>query len=359
VNEWLESFYKDPDLKRTLLEAFLPAFDGYVAEALGGPVPAEFVESLASSYVDRHLGSSLAQLQEIVGTAADPLAALSERFDEWEEKRPTKVARNEMVRSANAAAVQQMRERGVTKKVWVTSGGSCPFCVELDGTVIEVDSFFFTEGDELNPEGAEAPMHFESSLGHPPIHQGCNCTVEAVTETELVARTEGDFDHPEAVDSALDEFNGTWTDDQEQSIVLDPVTGEARWRGTGEVTSVDMSGLSDDIWRDSVMVHTHPRDGAFSAADLGLMIEKDVAEMRVTGPTRIFVIKRPEGGWVGASRSGVSEHWNQNFADGAKLPKDEVAQLTGGGDSWALNVNNYAVQVTAETYGWEYRVLAR
>lgn len=184
--QWLDEFYGDPELRSTLLESFLPVFSNYVSEAVGTDVAADFVLSLAESYVDRHLGSSRAQLQEVIKGADDPLVALAQRFDEWEEKRPEKVARNELVRSANAAQVQQFREAGVTKMVWRASGGdTCPFCTELDGVIISVDGTFFEKGDELNPEGATAPIHFESSLGHPPVHQGCVCSVEAVMETEV------------------------------------------------------------------------------------------------------------------------------------------------------------------------------
>jgi hypothetical protein len=186
VIDWLQDFYDDPALRETLMRSFLPVFSSYVREATGGPVAAPFVQALAESYVDRHLGSSRAQLQEVVKGADDPLAALTARFDEWEQKRPEKVAKNELVRSANAAQVEQFREAGVTKMVWRASGGkTCPFCTELDGTIISVDGTFFEEGDTLNPEGVTAPIHFESSLGHPPVHQGCVCSVEAVTETEL------------------------------------------------------------------------------------------------------------------------------------------------------------------------------
>jgi hypothetical protein len=186
VIEWLDDFYGDPDLRDTLMESFLPAFSGYVSEAVG-PVAAPFVQALAEAYVQHHLDSSRIQLQEVLKGADDPLAALSARFAEWEEKRPTKVARNELVRSANAAQVQQMRERGVTRKVWVASGGSCPYCAGLDGTVVGIEETFFTEGDEYAPEGAESPMTFTSSIGHPPVHQGCDCSIAEDTETTTVA----------------------------------------------------------------------------------------------------------------------------------------------------------------------------
>jgi hypothetical protein len=177
VIQWLDEFYGDPELRSTLMESFLPAFSSYVSEAVGGPVASTFITALAESYVDRHLGSSRAQLQEVL-KGDESLGALSARFDEWEEKRPGKVARNELVRSANAAQVQQMRERGVTRKVWVSSGGSCPYCTGLDGRVVGIEETFFGEGDEYEPEGAESPMTFSSSIGHPPVHQGCDCSIE-------------------------------------------------------------------------------------------------------------------------------------------------------------------------------------
>lgn len=187
--EWLDQFYNDPDLRASMTREYLPLFSEYIDQATPGTSQPEFVESLVESYVDRYLGSSRAQLQEVIKGSADPLTDLAARFDEWQEKRPEKVSKNELVRSANAAHVEQLRMKGVTKKKWVTVGSdTCPFCKSLNGTVISVDTNFFDKGDSLNPEGAEAPMHFESSLGHPPIHQGCNCTVESAFNEEQVGK---------------------------------------------------------------------------------------------------------------------------------------------------------------------------
>jgi hypothetical protein len=189
VIQWLDEFYGDPELRSTLMESFLPAFSSYVSEAVGGPVASSFITALAESYVDRHLGSSRAQLQEVLKDN-ESLEALQARFTEWEEKRPGKVARNELVRSANAAQVEQMKTRGVTRKVWVASGGSCPYCTGLDGRTVAIEEAFFTPDDEYSPEGAESPMTFTSSIGHPPVHQGCDCSISEETETTTVALDE-------------------------------------------------------------------------------------------------------------------------------------------------------------------------
>jgi len=184
VIEWLDKFYASDDLRRTLEAAFGPAFASYAAEiwlASGGTgdPPLEFVQALASSYVTHHLDSSRIQLTEVVQAAAPGavLDALSERFGEWAEKRPDKVAANETVRAANAIQLQQMQLVGAVRKVWVTNGGSCPYCRNLDGTVVGIEQPFFEPGDSFHPEGAETPLTFTGSIGHPPVHQGCNCSI--------------------------------------------------------------------------------------------------------------------------------------------------------------------------------------
>lgn len=179
--EWLQEFYSSADLRSSLLASLGPLFDQYalaVWRADGGtgePSP-EFVAALASAYIDHHLDSSRIQLQE-VAAGEDPLAGITERLAEWTEKRPAKVATNETVRTANAIAMEQMRSSGVTRKVWVASGRTCPYCRSLDGTTVGIERNFFEPTDSYHPEGADAPLTFTSSIGHPPVHQGCDCSI--------------------------------------------------------------------------------------------------------------------------------------------------------------------------------------
>lgn len=181
--EWLDDFYGSDDLRSTLLRSLGPLFAAYALDVWGGPgqPPKQFVDALAASYTDRHLGSSRAQLQEVVKAAGQTgaLLALSTRFDEWTATRPGKVAANETVRTANAIAVEQMRSEGVVTKRWASSGGACPYCTSLDGTAVEIERAFFTPDDSFQPEGAETPLTFTSEIGAPPVHQGCVCSVVA------------------------------------------------------------------------------------------------------------------------------------------------------------------------------------
>ena len=181
--DWLEEFYGS-DTRNAILQALGPLFSRYAAdvwraEGGKGEPSEEFVQALAQAYTDHHLNSSRIQLQEVVKEAGEDKAldALRDRFAEWADKRPSKVAANETVRASNAIALEQMRSEGVVTKRWASSGGSCPYCSGLDGTAVEIERAFFTPDDSYHPEGAETPLTFTTSIGHPPVHQGCDCSV--------------------------------------------------------------------------------------------------------------------------------------------------------------------------------------
>lgn len=179
--EWLDEFYDD-ELRTSVVASLEPVFSRYAAdvwraEGGRGRPPAAFVTALATAYADHHVNSSRIQLQALLKGADNAVEALRERFAEWMDKRPAKVAANETVRTANALAVERMRSSGITRKVWSASGISCPYCSSLHGRTVEVLQDFFAPGDEFSPEGAERPLTFTSSIGHPPIHAGCDCVV--------------------------------------------------------------------------------------------------------------------------------------------------------------------------------------
>jgi hypothetical protein len=182
VNEWLEQFYTDPEFRAALLAAYGPIFSQFAADiaaADGGAVNPAFVQALTDTYVDGHLDSSRAQLQTLLDEP-DPAIALEQRLDEWVEKRPAKVAAEQTVRGANAMAMDEMRLAGVQQKVWRTTGAEdCPYCSSLEGKTIGVEDKFFEHSDTFLPDGATRPLRFNNDHRHPPIHQGCDCYIEA------------------------------------------------------------------------------------------------------------------------------------------------------------------------------------
>jgi hypothetical protein len=192
VQPWFESFYNSPKLRDLVVKSYSGVASRYAAQvwtAEGGigPPPLDFVNGIVDDYADHHLASSRAQLQSVVSDLpSDPVeqkAAITQRLNEWLIKRPAKVGSNETVRIGNAIAVERMRSSGVTRKVWRTVGkGTCPYCKNLSGRTIEVEKAFFEAGESFEPDGAKSPLTFRSSIGHPPVHQGCDCLIEAATE---------------------------------------------------------------------------------------------------------------------------------------------------------------------------------
>lgn len=303
--QWLDEFYGDPELRSTLMESFLPAFSSYVSEAVGGPVAANFITALAESYVDRHLGSSRAQLQEVLKDD-ESLAALQARFDEWEEKRPTKVAKNELVRSANAAQVQQMREKGVTRKVWVASGGSCPYCTGLDGRTVAIEEAFFTPDDEYNPEGAESPMTFTSSIGHPPVHQGCDCSIAEEIETVPV---EGRMAEAEA------EIAGGET---ETLLIYDENGNVIRRIASDQHDFVEVSEADRALAKGHITAHNHPGGDAQSLQDFRMLLANGELESRVVTEEWVYRLRTtgtPTIAWDDPALTSAYERWKREAVE--------------------------------------------
>src|SRR5690606_27121248 len=150
--EWLGRFYADH--RAFIQQAMFPAFLA-LAEALWGEAQEElgteldrgaldtFVGDYMATYITRHIQESHGQLRRVVldaeAAGEDIVAALSQRFDEWVERRPGKIAAYETVRLGNAVTRLGYEQGGVTYLRWVTtSGESCPYCAELDGKVVGI-----------------------------------------------------------------------------------------------------------------------------------------------------------------------------------------------------------------------------
>jgi HK97 family phage portal protein len=170
------------------LVAYGGAMQGIAAAEVGaeaGMTPAlqVFLAAYATSFAARWIGSSRGQVLSVAGDAVrageDPLAAVATRLGEWEVARPGKMAAWETVQAGNAVARETYREAGVQRLVWVAGGKACPYCEEMDGKTVEITTTFLGAGDSLNPEGGDGPMTTTVELGHPPLHDGCECDVMA------------------------------------------------------------------------------------------------------------------------------------------------------------------------------------
>ena len=192
LNDWLEKFYADmPD---NIRKVFMPVISSY-AEAIAGeaqreigvdvgmtPELKQFVEEYMDTYSARHIESSLEQLRALIkdGEAGD-MAALQEtikqRVDEWQEKRPEKIANRETSQLSNAVALGVFWGAGL-QGIWRIRGKTCPYCRALEGRKVNQGQYFVGPGD-WKPEGVDTPMFIRGIKKHPPLHRGCDCYISA------------------------------------------------------------------------------------------------------------------------------------------------------------------------------------
>ena len=119
--------------------------------------------------------SSVRQLNGLIRTnePEELLDLLNERLDEWNERRPDKIADRESKQFLNGLGATMMFAGGFTI-VWASQGKSCVYCNALNGRVVSKGQYFVEKGD-FQPEGAEAPFRVRNFRAHPPLHGGCDC----------------------------------------------------------------------------------------------------------------------------------------------------------------------------------------
>jgi len=190
---WLERFYpsfskKVDTLAAPLLashaEAILPiALQEIESELDVGIQYDRFQSQYRESYVKRHVEGSQGQLKAVIKEAEeqheDVAEAVGKRLDEWEEKRPGKIAMRESVRAENAFTRSVFALAGIMKIISVAYGTNCPYCNNLNGKIVGIDQPFLFAGS-FQPEGAEKPLIVTSKRFHPPYHDGCDCGIMAV-----------------------------------------------------------------------------------------------------------------------------------------------------------------------------------
>jgi HK97 family phage portal protein len=191
---WLTEFYRDlhpvvVDNFRALMESYAAQVKGAVAGELDideadradgiDDFITRYLENIAFEYVASSQGQIEALMDEASQAGEDAGDAIETRLDEWEEKRPSKLAQQQTFEANNALAIFFYSAAGVTLLRWAASGKSCKFCTGLNGKVVGIDDHFVQAGATLDG-GDEGTMKVRRNHRHGPIHQGCDCTVLAV-----------------------------------------------------------------------------------------------------------------------------------------------------------------------------------
>ena len=138
----------------------------------------EYLETFATRYAESSKGQLRALVRQAFDEGLDPEDVIDARMEEWEERRPAKVAMNETVQISGAIARLAFAAAGVMYLRWVNVGGdSCPYCRELDGQVVGIEESFVGKDDVLDSE--DGTMRIRKPAFHPPLHQGCECVIVA------------------------------------------------------------------------------------------------------------------------------------------------------------------------------------
>lgn len=187
---WMDKYYdKLPKYIQTRISpvfySLAEAVKGEIAEELNlsdplTPEDEDFVKKYVDAAIVRHINNSKNQISSVmeqgIEEGGDLIDLLENRFEDWIEKRPGKIALSESVRGSNALAKAMYVLAGVTVIRWVSGGPqSCPFCQSMDGVTVSVEKTFVLQDKGLEVDGEK--MEVYSAIGHPPLHGGCVCQI--------------------------------------------------------------------------------------------------------------------------------------------------------------------------------------
>jgi len=116
-------------------------------------------------------------------------------YDGWEGYRAERIARTESARAYSNGHIAAWKSTGVVdNKVWVAAADACPFCLDMDGTVVSLDATFMDEGESQDIEwnGKDISLSQDySDVKGPPLHPNCRCAIVGELSEEKMVRKGG------------------------------------------------------------------------------------------------------------------------------------------------------------------------
>jgi HK97 family phage portal protein len=132
----------------------------------------DFTDTYIEKYIIRHKGQLISLINEN-REEGDPeyIELMEERVVEWVEKQPEKSSLETIIQLAGFIVSMAFfsRDRDI---IWINTGNdTCPYCRNMNGTVIKKGQYFAQDGSSV------LDMQINGSKRHPPLHQGCVCMV--------------------------------------------------------------------------------------------------------------------------------------------------------------------------------------
>lgn len=192
--QWLRDYYYErfPDRAiadmRGPVSALMTAIAGEVLDEMGADeLPEGDLDTFAQGYVEtfaaRHAGTSRSRILKLLNEYREALDddtilpdLVDDELETWDERVDTE-AEDEAHRSSNAASKYVYGALGVLLFRWVATGSDpCDYCLAMNGRTASGDSAFLAAGQSFAPGGIN-PFVSQSSIGHPPLHKGCQCVI--------------------------------------------------------------------------------------------------------------------------------------------------------------------------------------
>lgn len=142
------------------------------------------IETFEGDYISGRSDVWMGKLRHGVNNIAyaeddDPWLLMDDFLAKRKEGYAESFAHDETVRFGNALARTAYQLVGILSMMWIASGAeTCPYCAALDGMTVSTQSNFLPAGNELKP-GDENAFVSDSNIGHPPLHNGCDCMIVA------------------------------------------------------------------------------------------------------------------------------------------------------------------------------------
>jgi hypothetical protein len=173
----MESLY-ETESKAAAAELGQPELNP-ISDELAAKALHESIAKMSDSYQN----TVLSQLEKAINeglakgdSLADITSAVDEVYGAADDYGAQRIAKTEAFRTTNASLKETWKQSGVVKTIkWYTaSGDPCPFCKQLDGTVISIESNFLDSGATLTADDATMTASY-GDVGAPPLHPNCYC----------------------------------------------------------------------------------------------------------------------------------------------------------------------------------------